>query len=155
MILKLNPFKRITFLILMACCALFATLSAQTDTSLHVKCITYSSEPPHMPVIYPDSYKQPEFPGGLPEFVRYLHKNTQVDCFDEQQPGCSTIHFAFTIDTMGFTQDVIVLHSQNPNSEIENAFKKRIEQSPKWIPGSKNNKKISARQELLVRIRLE
>jgi TonB family protein len=78
---------------------------------------------------YSSNYK---FPGGLPEFYKYIDKNLRYPQSAEKDKLQGTVYATFMIDTIGKVSEVDILRGLSPDINAE--VIRVIKASPKWIP---------------------
>lgn len=86
--------------------------------------------------IYTSVDQQPEFPGGVAAFQRYLAVNIRypAKAFEEKKQG--RVFVQFVIDREGAPIDVKIVRSVS--SELDAEALRVVKNSPKWLPGKQS-----------------
>jgi hypothetical protein len=84
-------------------------------------------------LIYTAVEHDPEFPGGIAKFYRYLSKNMNYTSKDEKEGYQASFLFDFIVEKDGSISNVKEL-KLIPNTDIGKLLIKRIKESPKWKP---------------------
>lgn len=112
------------------------TKELKTEKALH-----QSSEPIFMVV-----EKQPEFPGGNLERMRFFTRNLRIPKTTKPR----RVIVSFVVNTDGTLQDISILKGQTSEYDLEVL---RVAKSmPNWIPGSQSGKSIRVKYILPVEI---
>jgi len=89
--------------------------------------------------------QQPDFPGGIGAFFKYLDKNLKYpkDARADRIEG--KVFVSFVIDTTGaiLTESVAITKSLSKSCDEEAI--RLIKESPKWLPGRQNQKAVKVR----------
>jgi protein TonB len=80
---------------------------------------------------------QPEFPGGIDNFYNFFYKNFKKP---EVPQLVGKIFIAFTVEIDGTLADIRSLKDPGFGTGAEAV--KVLQQSPNWIPGRKDGKKV-------------
>ena len=80
---------------------------------------------------------QPEFPGGIEHFYNFFYKNFKKP---EVPQLVGKIFIAFTVEIDGTLTDIRSLKDPGFGTGAEAV--KVLQQSPNWIPGRKDGKKV-------------
>ena len=84
-----------------------------------------------------DVDEQPEFPGGIDNFYNFFYKNFKKP---EVPQLVGKIFIAFTVEIDGTLADIRSLKDPGFGTGAEAV--KVLQQSPNWIPGRKDGKKV-------------
>lgn len=86
---------------------------------------------------YPSVYKQPEFPGGLDAFSKWIASlQNELKPLLPSEKVRAFIDVQFVVDKDGEVVNVEV--SSKANNEINNLILDRFESMPKWTPAQRN-----------------
>lgn len=122
---------------------------SQKDSSLYLE----SNFPPDLfdkQFVYTVVDSQPEYPGGLAAFFRYLNRGISYASATSDVISPS-IKISFIVDTLGAIQNVFVSkNSMGP--DFEQQIKDVLKRSSKWTPAILNNKKVCSRLTFPMRI---
>ena len=80
---------------------------------------------------------QPEFPGGIDNFYNFFYKYFKKP---EVPDLIGKIFLTFTVEIDGALTDIRTL--KDPGFGSGAAAEKVLQQSPKWIPGKKDGKRV-------------
>lgn len=101
-------------------------------------------------VQYSELDTKPEYPGGMSELYRVISKNYKA-------PGDGlvreTVYVVFTIEEDGRLTNFKPLKATS--TAVGESVRKAFPLDVKWIPGTKNNKPVSTKMQLPVRIHME
>ena len=103
-------------------------------------------EPPQAPapeeptiVEHPD--ENPEFPGGMAAWAKYLQRMLRVP--DDLEPGDrKTVRVKFVVNINGEVTDVVI--SQSAGKEFDTEVLRVIGRMPKWKPGKQRGKQVAS-----------
>ena len=87
--------------------------------------------------------KQPEFPGGMAELMRYLRKNIRYPAICQKQGIQGRVVVQFVVDTDGSVVEPKVVKSVNPHLDAEAV--RVISSMPKWTPGMQKGVNVRVR----------
>jgi TonB family protein len=85
--------------------------------------------------------KQPEFPGGIEGFIRFITNHLQHPQINKDQNPYGRVLIKFVVEQDGRITNVKVARSEN--EVLSDEAVRVIKLSPKWEPGSKNGKPVS------------
>lgn len=97
--------------------------------------------------------RQPEYPGGMGELMRFLSKNVRYPAAAQQARVQGKVIVEFLVGTDGSISDIKVKHSVCP--ELDAEAMRVIGLMPKWRPGEQRGKAVSVRYEMPIEFRLE
>ncbi len=80
----------------------------------------------------------PEFPGGMPQLMRWLTQNLKYPEVAKQQKISGKVIVSFIVNTDGTISDVTLVKKADPLLDKETLRVMKI--MPKWFPGSSNGK---------------
>lgn len=93
---------------------------------------------------------KPEYPGGISELYRVISKNYKSP---DQALIKETVYVEFTVEEDGMVTNLKPLKASSP--EVGDSVIKAFPVDVKWTPGTKNNKPVSMKMQLPVRIHME
>ncbi len=96
--------------------------------------------------------KQPEFPGGMAELMKYLQKNIKYPTVCQEQGIQGRVIVQFVVNSDGSIVDPQVAKAVNPYLDKEAL--RVVRTMPKWSPGEQRGKKVRVRFTLPVTFRL-
>lgn len=96
--------------------------------------------------------KQPEFPGGMSEMMKYLQKNIKYPAICQKQGIQGRVIVQFVVDTDGSIKDAHVLNPVNPHLDKEAL--RVVNSMPKWKPGMQKGKNVRVRFTIPVTFKL-
>lgn len=96
--------------------------------------------------------KQPEFPGGMAELMKYLQKNIKYPTVCQEQGIQGRVIVQFVVNSDGSIVDPQVVKPVNPYLDKEAL--RVVRTMPKWSPGEQRGKKVRVRFTLPVTFRL-
>lgn len=96
--------------------------------------------------------KQPEFPGGMAELMKYLQKNIKYPTVCQEQGIQGRVIVQFVVNSDGSICDENVVKPVNPYLDKEAL--RVVRTMPKWSPGEQRGKKVRVRFTLPVTFRL-
>ncbi len=98
--------------------------------------------------------KQPSFPGGEQEMLRFITRNFQVPHkVDLDSLVGSRMVLSFVVDTLGHLNDIKILKDMGEGFGQEAV--RVVKSMPPWIPGELNGRKVNVKFLLPIRPRLE
>jgi TonB family protein len=95
---------------------------------------------------------QPEFPGGMPELMKYIQKNTRYPKECKEQGVQGRVIVQFVVNTDSTITDVNVVKPVNPYLDQEAV--RVVKAMPKWNPGKQRGEPVRVRFTLPVTFRL-
>ncbi|MCB9197843.1 MAG: hypothetical protein H6600_05240 [Flavobacteriales bacterium] len=99
--------------------------------------------------IYEVVEKMPEYPGGWPEFYKYVGK-IQYPLIADSCYLTSKLYFQFIVNCDGSISDLKpLMNSDHPYSKI---ILRHLQQMPNWKPGEEKNQLVPVR--LIIPVRL-
>ena len=98
------------------------------------------------------SERQPEFPGGMAELMKYLKKNLRYPQICKEQGVQGRVIVQFVVNPDSTLSDFNVIKSVNPHLDKEAL--RVVSSMPKWKPGEQRGKPVSMRMTLPVTFRL-
>lgn len=119
-----------------------------TSTFTHAQDINQVADEPIFEI--KDIDVQPEFPGGIDNFYNFFYKNFKKP---EVPDLIGKIFLAFTVETDGALADIRTL--KDPGFGTGAEAEKVLQQSPKWIPGKKEGKRVRVNYILPIGIHTE
>ena len=96
--------------------------------------------------------QQPEFPGGMSELMRYLHKNIKYPTICQKEGIQGRVIVQFIVNEDGSISEAEVIKPVNPLLDSEAL--RLVYTMPNWIPGKQMGKPVRARFSLPVTFRL-
>lgn len=96
--------------------------------------------------------REPEFPGGMGELMKYLQRNIKYPAICQKQGIQGRVIVQFVINSDGSIVDAQVIKSVNPHLDKEAL--RIITKMPKWQPGIRRDKPVRVRFTLPVTFRL-
>ena len=109
-------------------------------------------EPEEEEQIFQVVEKNPEFPGGMAELMKYLHKNTKYPTFCSEQGIQGRVIVQFVVNTDGSIVGPQVVKPVNPYLDKEAL--RVVSTMPKWKPGEQRGKPVRVRFTLPVTFRI-
>ncbi|MGX7667501.1 M56 family metallopeptidase [Flavobacterium pedocola] len=93
--------------------------------------------------------KNPDFPGGIGEFMKYFATNFK---YPENLKTTEPLRLvaSFNVTKEGTVNDIKVLKGYSP--EIDQEIIRVLKASPKWIPGEKDGKKTDAQMTIPIQL---
>ena len=93
---------------------------------------------------------QPDFPGGMDAFFRYIRKNLDYPKEAKQNKVQGKVFVSFVIDSTGSVQKESVKVIKGIGHGCDEEAVRLIKNSPKWKPGrvSQSNKRVPVRMVL-------
>jgi protein TonB len=105
-----------------------------------------------------DLDKTPDFPGGDSALFQFINDNIILPPIIKNDTTFSeeTVYIQFYIDTTGLIKNVIPYRSEKKGNPIliDEAIR-IVEMMPKWIPGTKNGKKVMVGYMLPFKFKLD
>lgn len=83
--------------------------------------------------IFVEPEKQPYFPGGDFELLRFIQKNIDAEIVGDTSLTDGKVVVSFTIDTLGIVENFKIIKSYNQTIDAE--FLRVLKLMPKWMPG--------------------
>ncbi|MEM7160810.1 MAG: energy transducer TonB [Bacteroidota bacterium] len=96
---------------------------------------------------------QPEFPGGMAEFQKYLGKNIEYPSLARDAGISGTVFVTFVVGKDGSINDVKVLRGIGGGCDEEAV--KKLKKMPKWKPGKQRGKPVKVQFNVPVRFTLQ
>ncbi|MDB4924330.1 energy transducer TonB [Mucilaginibacter sp.] len=90
--------------------------------------------------IFSQVEKQPDFPGGLEAFGRYLSKNIHYPAIDRENNVTGKVICQFVVERDGSLTDIKAL--RGPSQSTMDEAIRVLKASPKWRPGIQNNRPV-------------
>ncbi len=78
----------------------------------------------------------PSFPGGIPEFSKYLMTSIRYPADDRKNNLQGKVFVSFVVEADGSLSDVVAM--RGPSETLKEEGVRVIKASPKWKPGSQN-----------------
>ncbi|MEN2399829.1 M56 family metallopeptidase [Flavobacterium sp. MC2016-06] len=100
-----------------------------------------------------ENVKQPEFPGGMTEFYKFVGKNFKTPAEASKNKIEGKINMKFTIEKDGSVSEVVVINDLGYGLGTEAARVIRL--SPKWIPASERGVPVRVQYDLPITIQAE
>ncbi|MCG2610041.1 M56 family metallopeptidase [Flavobacterium sp. SM15] len=93
--------------------------------------------------------KNPEFPGGITEFMKYFATNFK---YPENLKTTESLRLvaSYNVTKDGTINDIKILKGHSP--EVDQEIIRVLKASPKWIPGEKDGKKVDAQMTLPIQV---
>ncbi|WP_449439913.1 TonB family protein [Pedobacter steynii] len=90
--------------------------------------------------------KQPIFPGGMEQFYEYLKKSVRYpkEAFENKIEG--KVFLSFVVETDGSLTDIMVDRKLGSGTDEEAV--RVLKESPKWIPGIQDGKKVRVKYNI-------
>lgn len=101
-----------------------------------------------IPLRYDTVEVQPEFPGGINEFIKFIGKNFKAP---EVEGLSGVVKVSFVIETNGTIGEVKIVKDLGSGTGDE--AKRVVMASPKWTPGEQAGKPVRVLYELPITIR--
>ena len=96
---------------------------------------------------------QPQFPGGMPAFMKYLKENIQYPSEAKKNKTEGRVLANFIVNIDGSISDVKIVDSLSPLMDAEAI--RLLSSMPKWEPGRQRGKKVKVRYTFPVTFRLQ
>jgi len=84
--------------------------------------------------------KAPNFPGGTKAFGTYLSKNIKYPAADRENNVQGKVFVSFIVEPDGGLSEVSAI--RGPSEAMKTEAVRVVKNSPKWIPGAQNGKKV-------------
>ncbi len=97
--------------------------------------------------------QNPEFPGGIAEFQKYLSKNIQYPSLAKEAGISGTVYATFVVGKDGSINDVKILRGIGGGCDEEAV--KKLKKMPKWSPGKQRGKPVKVQFNVPVRFTLQ
>ncbi len=97
--------------------------------------------------------KQPEFPGGIDKFYRYLSSAIKYPTAASKAGKQGKVFLQFVVEKDGSLTDIQVM--RGPDSEINDEAVRVIKNSPNWNPGIQGGKPVRVRYNIAVSFNLD
>ncbi|RNL49715.1 energy transducer TonB [Pedobacter jejuensis] len=88
----------------------------------------------------------PVFPGGMPEFYKYIGRNIRYPKEAINANITGRVYFIITIDKEGKAKDFKIISS--PSDSLSDEAKRVMLNSPRWTPGTEAGKPVDMKQTL-------
>jgi len=99
------------------------------------------------------SVKEPEFPGGLPEFYKFIGKNFKMPLEASKGKINGKVDMSFSVEKDGTLSDFKI--EKDPGFGLGEEAVRVLKLSPKWIPGSKDGEPVKVSYGLPITIKAE
>jgi antitoxin component YwqK of YwqJK toxin-antitoxin module len=93
--------------------------------------------------VFSEVEQQPEFPGGLEEFGRFLFKNLKMPEADKDKGTSGKVIIQFVVEKDGSLTDIQA--KSGPSETVIKEAIRVIQLSPKWKPGNQNGNPVRVR----------
>ena len=103
--------------------------------------------------VYMVTEVQPQFPGGMPAFMKYLTENIQYPSEAKKNKTEGRVLANFIVNIDGSISDVKIVDSLSPLMDEEAI--RLLSSMPKWEPGRQRGKKVKVRYTFPVTFRLQ
>jgi len=90
--------------------------------------------------IFTQVEKQPEFPGGLDAFAKYLQDNIKFPAVDRENGVSGKVICTFVVERDGSLTDIKAI--RGPSETMKNEAMRVLKKSPKWSPGKQNGRNV-------------
>jgi protein TonB len=90
--------------------------------------------------IFSQVEKQPEFPGGLEAFGKYLGNNIKFPNVDRENGTQGKVFCSFVVERDGSLTDIKAI--RGPSQSMMDEAIRVLKKSPKWKPGIQNNRPV-------------
>ena len=90
--------------------------------------------------IFSQVEKQPEFPGGLDAFGKYLGSNIKFPAVDRENGTSGRVICTFVVERDGSLTDIKAV--RGPSQSMMDEAIRVLKKSPKWKPGIQNNRPV-------------
>jgi TonB family protein len=102
--------------------------------------------------IYTVVEQMPEFPGGVPEMMKFLSDNIRYPEESVKKETEGTVFVTFIVDDKGeVTQPKVI---KGIDAACDQEALRVISQSPKWVPGKQNGNAVKVKYTLPIRFKL-
>lgn len=91
-----------------------------------------------MPIPYETVETQPQFPGGVSEFIKFVGKNFKAS--EEEDAPSGILKVSFVIDTNGSIGEIKIINDLGYGTADE--AKRVLLTSPRWTPGNEDGKPV-------------
>ena len=116
--------------------------------------VTIPADAKKSDVIYEVCEKQPQFPGGTVELMKYLSRNIKYPEEARKDTIQGRAYVQFVVNTDGSICDVKVAKSAG-NESLDKEAMRAITSMPKWEPGTQGGEKVRVRFTLPITFRLQ
>jgi TonB family protein len=89
---------------------------------------------------------QPSFPGGMEKFYSYIQKNVRYPKNAQERNIQGKVFLSFVIETDGTLTEIKV--ERKVSEDIDEEALRLIKESPKWIPGIQDGKKVRVKYNI-------
>jgi protein TonB len=144
--------KRIIFIMGMLCCCSFVFGQANNKVGRVVKTerttVAAQSSANENDPIYESVDVKPEFPGGIPELMKYLTTHLKYPTKAQKKGIQGRVLCTFIVEKDGRVNDVRVVKSVDP--DLDKEAMRVVKHMPKWKPGLKDGKPVRTKFTLPV-----
>ena len=102
--------------------------------------------------VYEMVEENPEFPGGMEAYVKWLSEHLKYPSICQEQGVQGRVMVGFVVNKDGSITDVKAVRS--PDKHLSEEAERVLKMMPKWKPGRQNNKTVRARYVAPVMFRL-
>ncbi|MES2807149.1 MAG: energy transducer TonB [Bacteroidota bacterium] len=103
--------------------------------------------------IFSQVEKQPEFPGGLEAFGKYLGNNIKFPPVDRENGVSGKVVCSFVVERDGSLTDIVAV--RGPSETMKAEAIRVLKKSPKWKPGIQNNRPVRVSYSVPIAFTLE
>ena len=89
---------------------------------------------------------QPSFPGGMEKFYSYIQKNVRYPKNAQERNIQGKVFLSFVVETDGTLTEIKV--ERKVSEDIDEEALRLIKESPKWIPGIQDGKKVRVKYNI-------
>lgn len=97
--------------------------------------------------------KQPEFPGGMDKFYKYLSNAIRYPPMAQENNVQGKVFLQFVVEKDGKLTDIVV--QRGPGSGTNEEAVRVLKASPRWNPGIQNGKPVRVRYNIAVNFNLQ
>lgn len=127
--------------------------AAQAETFVAAAPVVEEEEEEEAQQIFTVVEKQPEFPGGTAELMKFLSKNIKYPVIAQENGIQGRVVCSFVVNRDGSIVDIQVMRGVDPALDKEAV--RVIGTMPKWKPGEQRGKPVRVRFILPVQFRLQ
>jgi len=131
--------KKIFFFLLLAFASV--SLKAQKNDS-----VTITND------IFTAVEHEPEYPGGMNEFYKYLAQTIRYPAEDRKNRVQGKVFISFIVEKDGSLSDIKAMRA--PSASLGAEGIRVVSGSPKWIPGTQNGKKVRVQYTVPISFKL-
>jgi periplasmic protein TonB len=95
---------------------------------------------------------EPEYPGGITEFYKYLAQTIRYPAEDRKDRTQGKVYICFIVEKDGSLSDIKTVRA--PSTSLGAEGIRVVSGSPKWIPGTQNGKKVRVQYTVPISFKL-